>query len=92
MTSSSRTSTSTRPSTTRTALELLLKVAGIDNVLFASEMIGAVNAIDPLTGRYFDDIKPTIDEIDWLTDEDRKKLFEDNVKRVYPRLKQHLRE
>ena len=72
-------------------LELLLKVAGIDNVLFASEMIGAVNAIDPQTGRYFDDIKPTIDAIEWLTDEDRKKLFEDNVKKVYPRLKNYLK-
>ena len=76
----------------RNGLELLLKVAGIDNVLFASEMIGAVNAIDPQTGRYFDDLKPTIDEIDWLTDEDRTKLFEGNVKHVYPRLKQHLRD
>ena len=72
-------------------LELLLKVAGIDNVLFASEMIGAVNAIDPETGRYFDDIKPTVDNIDWLTDEDRTKLFEGNVLKVYPRLKNYLK-
>jgi len=68
-----------------------LKVAGIDNVLFASEMIGAVNAIDPLTGRYFDDIKPNIDSIEWLTDEDRKKLFEGNVLKVYPRLKNYMK-
>ena len=72
-------------------LELLLKVAGIDNVLFASEMIGAVNAIDPLTGRYFDDIKPTVDNIAWLTEEDRTKLFEGNVLKVYPRLKNYLK-
>lgn len=72
-------------------LELLLKVAGIDNVLFASEMIGAVNAIDPLTGRYFDDIKPIVDNIDWLTEEQRTKLFEGNVLKVYPRLKNYLR-
>jgi len=54
-------------------------------------MIGAVNAIDPETGRYFDDIKPTIDNIDWLTDEDRTKLFEGNVLKVYPRLKNYLK-
>ena len=72
-------------------LELLLKVAGIDNVLFASEMIGAVNAIDPLTGRYFDDIKPIVDNIDWLTEEHRTKLFEGNVLKVYPRLKNYLK-
>ena len=66
-------------------------MAGIDNVLFASEMIGAVNAIDPLTGRYFDDIKPIVDNIDWLTEEQRTKLFEGNVLKVYPRLKNYLR-
>ncbi len=68
------------------AMELLLKVVGVDNVLFASEMLGGVTTIDPGTGRYFDDNKPCLDGIEWLTDADKKKIFEDNVRRAYPRL------
>jgi len=62
----------------------------VDNVLFASEMVGAVNAIDPQTGKWFDDTKPYLDGISWLSDEDRHKLFEGNARRVYSRLNQHL--
>ncbi|HWP28355.1 MAG TPA: amidohydrolase family protein [Chloroflexota bacterium] len=72
------------------AMETLIKAVGVDNVLFASEMVGAVNAIDPKTGRWFDDTKPYIESLAWLSPEDRKKIFEDNAKRVYPRLQQHL--
>jgi 4-oxalmesaconate hydratase len=68
------------------ALELLLKIVGTDNVLFASEMLGGVNAVDPATGRMFDDNIPCLDAIGWLTPADRGKIFEDNVRRVYPRL------
>ena len=32
-----------------------------DNILFASEMVGAVRGIDPETGHYFDDTKRYID-------------------------------
>src|SRR4051794_5650814 len=63
------------------AVETLIKVVGVDNVLFASEMVGAVNAIDPNTGRWFDDTKPYLEGIEWLTEEDRKKLFEGNARR-----------
>jgi 4-oxalmesaconate hydratase len=68
------------------AVETLIKVVGVDHVLFASEMVGAVNTIDPATGRWFDDTKPYVDGIAWLTDADRQKLFEDNARRVYSRL------
>lgn len=43
------------------AMELLILVAGVDNVLFASEMLGGVTTMDPKTGRYFDDNKPCLD-------------------------------
>ena len=33
----------------------------VDNILFASEMIGAVRGIDPETGHYFDDTKRYIE-------------------------------
>jgi 4-oxalmesaconate hydratase len=72
------------------AVETLIKAVGVDNVLFASEMVGAANAIDPATGKWFDDTKPYVDGIDWLADEDRKKIFEENAKRVYSRLKSRL--
>ena len=75
---------------TRNLALVLLKVVGVDNVMFASEMVGAVNTIDPKTGRWFDDTKPYLDGITWLTDADRQKLFEDNAKRVYSGLNKHL--
>lgn len=68
------------------AMQLLVKVVGVDNILFASEMLGGVNAIDPLTGRMFDDHRPLLDAIGSLTEGDRQKIFEDNARRAYPRL------
>ena len=67
------------------AMEYLLKTIGVDNVLFASEMIGGVQAEDPLTGRQYDDNKPYLDAIEWLTDDDKSKLFRGNALRAYPR-------
>ncbi|MBM3367427.1 MAG: amidohydrolase, partial [Betaproteobacteria bacterium] len=66
-------------------IDLLLKVIPADNILFASEMVGAVRGIDPETGQYYDDTRRYIDAIDWVSAADKKKIFEDNVKRVYPR-------
>jgi len=68
------------------AMHLLVKVAGVDNVMFASEMLGGVTTTDPLTGRMFDDNKPCLDALDWLTGDDRRKIFEGNVRKAYPRL------
>ncbi len=67
-------------------MELLAKVVPTDNILFASEMIGAVKGIDPKTGHHFDDTKRYIDQLKALTDEDRYRIFEGNARRVYPRL------
>src|SRR5262245_7054607 len=72
-------------------IELLLQIVPIDNVLFASEMVGAVKGIDPETGHYFDDTKRYIDQVAWLSDTDRKKLYEDNARRVYPRMNARLK-
>ncbi len=70
----------------RPGIELLLKVIPIDNILFASEMVGAVRGIDPETGQYYDDTKRYIDAIDWLSAADKDKLFHGNAGRVYGRL------
>src|SRR5438477_2468385 len=67
----------------RPGMELLLKVVPIDNILFASEMVGAVRGIDPDNGQYFDDTKRYIDAIAWLSDTDRQKIFEGNARKVY---------
>src|SRR5579864_4436938 len=67
-------------------IDLLLKVIPIENILFASEMVGAVKGIDPETGHHFDDTKRYIDAVSWLTDPDKRKIFEGNSRRVYSRL------
>jgi len=67
-------------------IELLTSVVPIDNILFASEMLGAVPGIDPETGHNFDDTKRYIDQVAHLDDASRAKIFETNARRVYPRL------
>ena len=71
----------------RPGVELLLKVIPVDNILFASEMVGAVRGIDPETGHHYDDTRRYVDSVDWLTSTDRNKIFEANARKVYPRLK-----
>jgi 4-oxalmesaconate hydratase len=67
-------------------VELLTKVVDLDNILFASEMLGAVpHGVDPDTGEFWDDTKKYVDALD-LSDEDARRIFELNVRRVYPRL------
>jgi 4-oxalmesaconate hydratase len=67
-------------------IDLLLKVIPPDNILFASEMVGAVRGIDPETGHFFDDTKRYI-EASALSAADKLKIFEGNARRVYPRWK-----
>jgi 4-oxalmesaconate hydratase len=66
-------------------IDLLHRVIDLDNILFASEMLGAVRGIDPETGHHWDDTKRYIDQLD-LTESQRQQLFEGNARRVYPRL------
>ena len=70
----------------RPGIELLLKVVPVDNVLFASEMVGAVRGIDPETGHHYDDTRRYVDAID-LSESDRQKVFEGNARKVYARLR-----
>ncbi|MEA3179661.1 MAG: 4-oxalmesaconate hydratase [Gammaproteobacteria bacterium] len=66
-------------------IDLLLEVVPLDNILFGSEMVGAVRGIDPRTGQYYDDTKRYI-EGSALSAEDKKKIFEGNARKVFPRL------
>ena len=43
-------------------IDLLTKVVPVDNILFASEMVGAVKGNDPRTGFGFDDTKRYVDK------------------------------
>jgi 4-oxalmesaconate hydratase len=67
-------------------IDLLTKIVPVDNILFGSEMVGAVRGIDPETGQYFDDTKRYIDAAPTLSAAHRKQIFEDNARKVYPRI------
>jgi len=66
-------------------IDLLFRVIDVDNILFASEIFGAVKVVDPETGHHFDDTKRYIDKLD-IPAADKRKVFELNARRVYPRL------
>lgn len=66
-------------------IDLLLEVVPADNVLFASEMLGAVRGADPETGIEWDDTLRYLAAAS-LGDDDRRKVMEDNALRVYPGL------
>jgi 4-oxalmesaconate hydratase len=67
-------------------IDLLTKVIPVDNVLFASEMIGAVRGIDPETGFHYDDTKRYIEASTQLSAAQKQQIYEGNARRVYPRL------
>jgi 4-oxalmesaconate hydratase len=68
------------------SLEMLIQVAGSANVLFGTENPGSGSAANPATGKSFDDIKPLIDSIEWLTEQDRRNIFEHNARRLFARV------
>jgi len=71
-------------------IDLLVRVIEPDNILFGSEMIGAVRGIDRETGQYFDDTRRYIDALS-IDAADKQRIFEGNARRVYPRLDAHLK-
>jgi 4-oxalmesaconate hydratase len=70
-------------------IDLLVRVIDIDNILFGSEMVGAVRGIDPRTGHYFDDTRRYVDALS-LSAEDKQRIFAKNARRVFPRLNAQL--
>jgi 4-oxalmesaconate hydratase len=71
-------------------IDLLNTVIPVKNVLFASEMIGAVRGIDPESGHYYDDTRRYIEASKILSADDKRQIFEANVRRVFPRLNARL--
>lgn len=66
-------------------IDLLARVIDTKNILFGSEMVGAVRGVDPTTGNYFDDTKRYVDALP-LSDAERHAIYEGNARRVFPRL------
>jgi 4-oxalmesaconate hydratase len=67
-------------------IDLLTSIVPIENVLFASEMVGAVKGVDPETGHRFDDTRRYVDGAAHLSAAQRNQIFEQNARRVYGRL------
>jgi len=65
------------------SLELLFKVIGTDRCLFGTERPGAGSADNPRSGEWYDNTKPLIDGIDFLSPEDRNAIYEGNAKSLY---------
>lgn len=71
-------------------IDLLVEVIDLDNILFGSEMVGAVRGVDPRTGHYFDDTKRYIEALP-LAEADKRRIYEGNARRVFPRLDARLK-
>ena len=67
-------------------IDLLTRVIPVRNILFASEMIGAVRGIDPETGHHYDDTRRYIDSSTQLDAGQKAMIFEGNARRIFPRL------
>jgi 4-oxalmesaconate hydratase len=67
-------------------IDLLTTVVPAENILFASEMIGAVRGVDPETGHNYDDTKRYVEASTILTPAQKRQVYEGNARRVYPRL------
>jgi len=67
-------------------IDLLTRVIPVENILFASEMIGAVRGVDPETGHNYDDTKRYVEASAQLTAAQKRQVYEGNARRVYPRL------
>lgn len=67
------------------ALEFQLRVLGVDNCLFGTERPGTGTIKSRSSERDYDDLKPVIESIPWLTSDDKHKLFEGNCRKVYTR-------
>jgi 4-oxalmesaconate hydratase len=71
-------------------IDLLFEVVEPANILFGSEMVGAVRGVDPGTGHHFDDTRRYVDALA-LEPGVRDDVYERNARRVYPRLDTLLR-
>jgi len=68
-------------------LRVTILQRGVDQMLFGTEHPGSGDeAVHPVTGRPSDDLVPVIDSFDFLTNEDKLKIFNRNAIKVFPGL------
>jgi predicted TIM-barrel fold metal-dependent hydrolase len=68
-------------------LTAALKQRGVDRMVFGTEVPGSGSHLrNPETGKPADDVLALLDRLDFLTDEDRRKIIYDNPRRVFPKL------
>ena len=65
------------------SIELLLRAVGVDRCMFGSEKPGVGSTRNPETGRWIDDIHLLIEDIEWLSDDERHQLFESNARKLF---------
>ncbi len=63
-------------------IECLIKVVGVDRCLFGTETPGMGMARRP-DGRSYDNVEDYVNGIKWLSEEDRKKIFSENVIKLF---------
>jgi predicted TIM-barrel fold metal-dependent hydrolase len=67
-------------------LEAAVRQRGVERMAFGSEAPGSGNAVRPETGRTSDDLVPVIDSFDFLTREDKVKIFNTTPAKIIPAL------
>jgi OH-DDVA meta-cleavage compound hydrolase len=68
---------------TEGALRLLIETVGVDQCLFGSECPGVGSKVLPGHEHTMDHTAPIIQKFDWLSEADKQKIFEGNVKRLF---------
>jgi hypothetical protein len=64
-----------------------VRIVGSDRCMFGTENPGTGSYRDSASGKMLDDLKPVIEGISSLKDQDKKNIFEDVAKKVFPRFK-----
>jgi OH-DDVA meta-cleavage compound hydrolase len=65
------------------SVEFLIKIVGADRVMFGTECPGTGSHYNPETDRSCDDVRPSVENIEWLSAADKKLVLEDTAKKVF---------
>jgi predicted TIM-barrel fold metal-dependent hydrolase len=68
-------------------LAAALRQRGVDRMVFGTEVPGSGSHLrNPSTGKPADDVLALLEGFDFITDEERIRIINDNPRRVFPRL------
>jgi 4-oxalmesaconate hydratase len=68
-------------------IETLIRVIGPKNTLFATEMWGTANKVDPKTGKFFDDTLYIYQNMIGISQQDLYDILEGNARKIYTNAK-----